>query len=165
MLLVVTFSPNPVAESFLFSGGRMFLIEVWESRANEFSSDNFIWLLVGDRGLYLGAFEKFGIKWSSSMISKSDFLSDFSSFQLIDVLAMSILLLLVMSYFLSLIFEVTFRLVDGSSKKESIVSFPFFGNDVDWFFVKLVSFFFGLISLFSKSSNSSKSAFLVVCLV
>ncbi len=96
-------------------------------------------------------------------MSKSDFLSDLSIFQFIDVLAMSILFVLV--YFLSFILEVMFRLVDGSSKNESSVSFPFFGKDVDWFFVKLVSFFFDLISLFSKSSNSSKSLFLAAGLV
>lgn len=63
-------------------------------------------------------------------MSKSDFLSDLSIFQFIDVLAMSILLVVV--YFLSLIFDVMFRLVDdGSSKNESKVSFPFLGNDVD----------------------------------
>ena len=63
------------------------------------------------------------------MMSKSDFLSDLSIFQFIDVLAMSILLVDV--YFLSLILEVMFRFVDGSSKNESRVSFPFLGNDVD----------------------------------
>jgi hypothetical protein len=52
------------------------------------------------------------------MMSKSDFLSDFSILMLIDVLAMSILFVLLLGfvYFFSLIFEVRLRFVDGSSK-------------------------------------------------
>ena len=101
-------SPNPVCDSFLFSGGRMFLIDVCESRAKDVSSDIFIWFEVGERGLYLGTLEKLGIKWSSSMISKSDFLSDLSSFQLVEVLAISIFFVK-RGYFLSLIFDVMFK--------------------------------------------------------
>jgi len=64
------------------------------------------------------------------MISKSDFLSDLSIFQLIDVLAMSILLFSAGSFF-SLILDVKFRLVEGSSKNESSVSLTFFGKEDD----------------------------------
>lgn len=91
----------------------MLRIDVWESSAKEFYSGSFIWLAVGERGRYFGALEKLGIKWSSSIMSKSDFLSDLSSFQFIDVLAMSILFVVTVDYFLSLILEVMFRLVEG----------------------------------------------------
>ncbi len=35
-MLVEDLSPRPVADSFLLSGGRMFRIDVFESKANEF---------------------------------------------------------------------------------------------------------------------------------
>lgn len=51
-LLVDTLSPNPVTDSFLFKGGRMFRIDVCESRANEFYYGSLIWFVVGERGRY-----------------------------------------------------------------------------------------------------------------
>lgn len=76
-LVVDVFSPSPVWDYFLFNGGLIFLIEVWESNANELSYGILIWFVVGDLDLYLVPLEKFGIRWSSSIISKSDFFSDF----------------------------------------------------------------------------------------
>jgi hypothetical protein len=48
LLLVDVLSPNTFCDYFLFSGGRMFLIEVCESKANAFYSGILIWLEVGE---------------------------------------------------------------------------------------------------------------------
>lgn len=90
-------------------------------------------------------------------MSKSDFF--YTGLKFIDVLAKSMFLLV--GSFLSVIFDVIprLRVVDGSSKKSSRLSPPFFCKDDELFLVKLVSFFLGLESRFKSYSNSSKSSF------